>query len=164
MSTNETVFKEKSSLKASDLKHRRTINYNIGKYNAIVPVGKSQFEDVHFARETAKNIKWNAIENLDTNLENFEKNILKRGAKVIWAETVEQACEAVLKICKEKSCSTVVKSKSMVTEEIHLNEFLEKNQIESIGNLYFFYSGIDIYFYFVNLFKTSFRKEKSNQL
>jgi L-lactate dehydrogenase complex protein LldF len=132
MSTNQTVFKEKSSLKASDLKHRRTINYNIGKYNAVVPVGKSQFEDVHFARETAKNIKWKAIENLDTLLESFEKNILKRGAKVIWAETVEQACEAVLKICKEKSCTTVVKSKSMVTEEIHLNEFLEKNQIESI--------------------------------
>lgn len=58
MSTNETVFKEKSSLKASDLKHRNTINHNIGKYNAVVPVGKSQFEDVHFARETAKNIKW----------------------------------------------------------------------------------------------------------
>jgi L-lactate dehydrogenase complex protein LldF len=132
MATNQTVFKEKSSLKASDLKHRRTINYNIGKYNAVVPVGKSQFEDVHFARETAKNIKWKAIENLDTLLESFEKNILNRGAKVIWAETVEQACEAVLKICKEKSCTTVVKSKSMVTEEIHLNEFLEKNQIESI--------------------------------
>ena len=132
MSTNESVFKEKSSLKASDLKHRRTINYNIGKYNAVVPIGKSQFDDVHFVREKAKNIKWKAIESLDSQLEKFEKNIVERGAKVIWAETVEQACEAILKICKEKSCKTVVKSKSMVTEEIHLNDFLEKNQIESI--------------------------------
>ena len=35
-------------------------------------------------------------------------------------------------ICKEKNCKTIVKSKSMVTEEIHLNDFLEKNNIESI--------------------------------
>ncbi len=55
-----------------------------------------------------------------------------RGAKVIWAENAEQALEEIGKICAAKNCKTLVKSKSMVTEEIHLNEFLEKNGIESI--------------------------------
>ena len=125
-------FKQKSYDKAADLKHRKTINYNIGKYDAVVPVGKKQFADLDFVREKAKNIKWKALETLDVQLEKFEVNFLKNGGKVIWAESIEQACEAVLKICREKNCKTVVKSKSMVTEEIHLNDFLEKHQIESI--------------------------------
>jgi L-lactate dehydrogenase complex protein LldF len=97
-----------------------------------VPVGKQQFTDVHLARERAKNIKWKAIETLDKQLEAFEANITKRGVKVIWAENTEQALDEILKICEAKNCRTIVKSKSMVTEEIHLNKFLEKNNIESV--------------------------------
>lgn len=132
MQHTSNLFKEKSFDKAADLQHRKKINYNIGKYNAVVPIGKKQFTDLEFVREKAKNIKWKALETLDVQLEKFEVNFLKNGGKVIWAENAQQACEAVLKICKEKNCSTLVKSKSMVTEEIHLNEFLEQNQIESI--------------------------------
>ena len=80
----------------------------------------------------AKNIRHKAIENLDTYLELFEKNITARGAKVIWAENGQQALDAIGKICKEKECKTLVKSKSMVTEEIHLNQYLEDNGIESV--------------------------------
>ena len=65
-------------------------------------------------------------------MERFEATISKRGAKVIWAETAEEATEEILRICREKNCRSIVKSKSMVTEEIHLNDFLEKNDIESV--------------------------------
>lgn len=125
-------FIAKSTEKAADTEHRKKINYNIGKYNAVVPQGKSQFSNVHLAREKAKNLKWKALETLDKQLEIFEAAITKRGAKVIWAENADQAKEEILKICKEKMCRTIVKSKSMVTEEIHLNDFLQKNKIESI--------------------------------
>ena len=125
-------FIAKSTIKSADKEHRRKINFNIGKYNAVVPQGKLQFADVNLAREKAKNIKWRAIENLDKQLETFEANITKRGGKVIWAEDAEQALEAIKKICEEKKCKTLVKSKSMVTEEIHLNDFLEENGIESV--------------------------------
>jgi len=132
MSNPASVFKEKSFVKAADLSHRKTINHNIGKYNAVVPLGKQQFSDINFAREKAKHAKWKALESLDVQLEKFEINFLKNGGKVIWAETIEQAHEAILRICREKNCKTLVKSKSMVTEEIHLNDFLEKNGIDSI--------------------------------
>jgi L-lactate dehydrogenase complex protein LldF len=59
-------------------------------------------------------------------------NFSKRGGKVIWAQNSQEALDEVLKICKEKNCKTIVKSKSMVTEEIHLNHFLEENNIESV--------------------------------
>jgi L-lactate dehydrogenase complex protein LldF len=132
MSATATTFKAKSTVKAADLDHRRKINFNIGRYNAVVPKGKQQFTDVHLARERAKNVKWRAIETLDQQLEEFELNFTKRGGKVIWAENSEQALEAIFKICQEKQCKTLVKSKSMVTEEIHLNTFLEKHGIESV--------------------------------
>lgn len=122
----------KATIKAADKEHRRKINFNIGKYNAVVPQGKQQFLDIHLAREKAKNIKWKAIETLDKQLEIFEAIITKRGAKVIWAEDAQQALEAIGKICEEKNCRTLVKSKSMVTEEIHLNDYLEKQGIESV--------------------------------
>ena len=127
-----THFIARSSLKAGDLEHRRKINFNIGKYDAAVPLGKQQFEDVNLARERGKNIKWRAIETLDQQLEDFEANFTRKGGQVIWAEDAGEALDAILEICREKNCRTIVKSKSMVSEEIGLNEFLEKQGIESI--------------------------------
>ncbi len=132
MSNTAASFIAKSTIKAADLEHRRKINFNIGKYNAVVPIGKQQFNNVMSAREQAKNIKWNAIENLDKHLESFEQKITSRGAKVIWADDAQQALDEIGKICDAKNCKTLVKSKSMVTEEIHLNHFLEQRGIESI--------------------------------
>lgn len=132
MGETSSSFKAKSTIKAGDLEHRQKVNFNIGKYNAAVPLGKTQFVQIASAREKAKNVKWRAIETLDQQLENFEANLTKRGGKVIWAENAEQALDEILKICKAKNCRTIVKSKSMVTEEIHLNKFLQKQGIESV--------------------------------
>ncbi|HEY0678004.1 MAG TPA: LutB/LldF family L-lactate oxidation iron-sulfur protein [Chitinophagaceae bacterium] len=132
MPDKASTFIAKSTVKAADLDHRRKINFNIGKYNAVVPQGKEQFFDIELARKRAKNIKWKSLELLDNQLEDFETNIMKRGAKVIWAEDAKQALEEVRKICLEKNCRTIVKSKSMVTEEIKLNDFLHEQGIESV--------------------------------
>lgn len=125
-------FITKSIIKSGDMEHRRKINFNIGKYNSKVPEGKEQFAEVDTARERAKNIKWRALETLDKQLEAFELHFTKRGGKVIWAEDAAQAIAAILCICQEKKCRQVVKSKSMATEEIKLNEALENNGIESV--------------------------------
>lgn len=132
MSSHASSFLAKSTVKSADKEHRRKINFNISKYNAVVPQGKQQFNDINLLREKAKNLKWRAIETLDKQLENFEAAITQRGAKVIWAEDAAQALEEIKKICELKNCKTIVKSKSMVTEEIHLNDFLEKHNIESV--------------------------------
>jgi L-lactate dehydrogenase complex protein LldF len=69
---------------------------------------------------------------LDLYLTQFEEKITKRGAKVFWAEDSEQALNFIGEICKEKECKSIVKSKSMVTEEIHLNAYLESIGVESV--------------------------------
>ena len=131
MST-KTNFLAKSEIKAHDLEHKRKITFNIQKYADAVVKGKHQFSDLELARRKAKNVKWKAIENLEQYLLLFESNFTARGGKVIWAETIEEAQAAILEICRAKNTKEVVKSKSMVTEEIHLNDFLEKNGIVSV--------------------------------
>ncbi|MBQ2722485.1 MAG: lactate utilization protein, partial [Opitutales bacterium] len=67
--------------------------------------------------------------------ENFEKavnSLEKNGIKVLFASDAEEAQELILKIIKEKNAKNVVKVKSMTTEEIELNHFLEKNGIEAV--------------------------------
>ncbi|MBM3439289.1 MAG: iron-sulfur cluster-binding protein [Bacteroidetes bacterium] len=132
MSVSASTFKAKSAIKAADLEHRRKINFNIGKYNSKVVEGKEQFTQLMPARERAKNIRWRAIETLDHQLETFELQFTRNGGKVIWAENAQQACDEILKICRAKQCKTLVKSKSMVTEEIHLNDFMQQHGIESV--------------------------------
>jgi L-lactate dehydrogenase complex protein LldF len=132
MSETSDIFKLKSYEKAADTDHRRKINFNIDKYNGSVKQGKTQFRNLELAREKAKNIRWKAIENLDRQLEEFELNFRKKGGKVIWAETAAQAIEEILTICRKKNCRTLVKSKSMATEEIHLNDALKAAGIESL--------------------------------
>src|SRR5580704_4232888 len=132
MTEQQTIFLAKSEIKANDLEHKRKLAFNIQKYNDSVVKGKQQFANLDVARQKAKNIKWKTIERLDTYLEQFEKNFTSRGGKVIWAETAEEALAAVLQICQSKNTKQVVKAKSMVTEEIHLNDFLAKHGIDSV--------------------------------
>lgn len=132
MQKTASTFLEESEKKAGDLGHRRTINYNIGKYDTAVKAGKLQFADLQTARERAKNVKWRALEQLDKYLEDFEMNFTKRGGKVIWAEDAKQVQEEILAICEAKQCKSIVKSKSMATEEVHLNDFLGQHGIECV--------------------------------
>src|ERR1700728_851954 len=117
MTDQQTIFLAKSEVKAGDLEHKRKVAFNIQKYNDSVVKGKQQFAHLSVAREKAKNIKWKTIEHLDKYLEQFEKNFTANGGKLIWAETADEALQAILQICKEKNTTQVVKAKSMVTEE-----------------------------------------------
>ncbi|MCF8448599.1 MAG: iron-sulfur cluster-binding protein [Taibaiella sp.] len=132
MANQHNIFLAKSEVKTNDLEHKRKVAFNIQKYNDSVVKGKKQYSNLELARQKAKNIKWKTIENLDTYLEQFEKNFTANGGKLIWAENAEEAQQAILQICLEKNTKQVVKAKSMVTEEIHLNAFLSDHGIESV--------------------------------
>jgi L-lactate dehydrogenase complex protein LldF len=132
MNQQQSIFLAKSEVKTHDLEHKRKISWNIQKYNATVVKGKEQFAELEMVRKKAKNIKWKAIEELDKHLENFEKKFTAKGGKLLWANDSEEALQHILSICKKQNATQIVKSKSMVTEEIHLNKFLEDNGIESV--------------------------------
>jgi L-lactate dehydrogenase complex protein LldF len=78
-------------------------------------------------REQGRAIRDFALTHLDTLLEQFERAVNARGGKVHWARDAKEAREVVLGILKEAGAKTVTKGKSMVSEEIALNPFLEAN-------------------------------------
>ncbi len=132
MSKSLELFLEASEKKSFDLEHRKTLLYNISQYNKKVVGGKQQFSNLELAKTRAAAAKQKSIENLDKYLIEFEANFLKRGGKVIWAVDSEEAVKEALKIMKKAKAKMVVKAKSMATEEIHFNEGLEAEGIESI--------------------------------
>src|SRR5215217_41727 len=132
MSTIAEEFLTDAESKAFDAEHRRIINYNIGKYDTAVARGLSRIINIDNAKKRGHVLKWKMMENLDKVLPEFEANFQKRGGKVLWANDAAEANQEILNILQRVNAKTIVKSKSMVTEEIHLNEFLESNNVESI--------------------------------
>ena len=132
MSESAQIFLKKSKLKAFDKEHRKTIKFNMAKYNTAFHKGMEQYADIETARLRAANIKHKAINDLDKYLIEFEQNFTNNGGKVIWANDTKEATDEILKILTERGVKKVVKSKSMTTEEIELNQFLEKNGIDPL--------------------------------
>lgn len=77
-------------------------------------------------RDSARAIKDHALAYLDLYLEAYETKVTGSGGHVHWAQTAEEARRIVLDICHAAEARTVTKGKSMITEEIGLNDFLEQ--------------------------------------
>lgn len=131
-STAASEFLRNAATKSADLAHRQTIRRNIATYDAAVARGKTRFEDWEEARRRCAEIKWEAINNLDRYLLEFERNVQSRGGRVFWASDAEEARRYVTDLAKARGVKRVVKAKSMATEEIHLAEALERCGIEAL--------------------------------
>ncbi|TVQ06446.1 MAG: lactate utilization protein [Bacteroidetes bacterium] len=125
-------FMVDSEVKSFDLKHRSTIAYNMSKYDAAVSRGKQQYLNLAMARRQASLKKYKSIEHLEDSLKDFELNFIKNGGKVLWAQDADEANALILDILQRHKVQMLVKSKSMVTEELQLDHFLKPHGIESI--------------------------------
>lgn len=94
----------------------------------------NQLPEWELLRETASKIKEHVLSNLGNYLEVFEANALSNGIVVHWAADASEHNEIVHGIIKKHGVTRMVKSKSMLTEECHLNEYLAENGIEVIDS------------------------------
>ena len=83
-------------------------------------------------RDTARDIKNHVLANLDHYLEHYERQVSASGGHVHWAETGAEAVAAILAICQRRGAHVVTKGKSMISEEIELNEALEAAGMEPV--------------------------------
>jgi L-lactate dehydrogenase complex protein LldF len=125
-------FKSQAETLTHDLRHRELILTALRKYETVSDRTKGAFQDWQSARQAAAEIKWEAVNHLDRYLEEFAAKLESRGAKVHWASTGEQAREIILGIIREKRARSIIKSKAMTSEEIHLNEALEHEGFEVV--------------------------------
>ena len=125
-------FLQDSEAKAFDREHRRKIRFNIGKYDAAVSAGLKLYHDHELARDRGAYLKATVLEKLDEYLLQFEAAFTARGGRVVWARDAAEALAEIGKLTKARHTKTVVKAKSMTTEEIHLNQYLATQGIESV--------------------------------
>jgi len=89
-------------------------------------------DDLQTMRTLAAAIRLRALSKLPELLEKLEENLTANGVKVHWAEDGDQACQIILDICQQKNAKSVIKGKSMVSEEMELNHYLEEHGIEAL--------------------------------
>jgi len=119
-------FVEDSLTKAFDLRHRSVIKNNISVYEKSFSKGRLQYKNLELAKKCLAMSRHKVINEMDKYLVEFEANFTSRGGKIIWANDTNEVIGEVVNILRRYDAKTVVKSKSMITEEIDLNEHLEK--------------------------------------
>jgi len=102
------------------------------KDKRIESVAGDVLPDYQELRTQANAIKKHAIENLDYYLEEFERNVEAHGGKVVYCKDGTEVADFVLGLAQERGARLIVKSKSMTTEEVDLNERLEHHGLESV--------------------------------
>jgi len=117
---------------AFDVKHRNTIKFNISRYDAAVSKGMARYNNVEAAKTQAAAIKRDVLQNWSKYLLQFEENISSRGAEVLWAKNAAEATSYIEQILRDNDAKLLVKSKSMTTEEIELNETAERIGCKSV--------------------------------
>ena len=88
--------------------------------------------DLERMRDEARTLKDHVLANLDSYLEAYEAEVVRRGGQVHWAPTAGDACRIVIEICRQAGARRIAKGKSMVSEEIGLNVALEQTGFEVI--------------------------------
>jgi L-lactate dehydrogenase complex protein LldF len=132
MKTHASEFQESARRYTADLDHRHFIQKALSGYYVKRDESKNHFQSWSGAREAASEIKWEAINHLDRYLEEFVSKIEARGVKVFWAENGDEARDYIVRVARQNNVRSIIKSKTMTGEEIHLNEALEKEGFETV--------------------------------
>ena len=132
MTTHVQDFLAQARVVTRDLRHRGLIQTALRKYETARDRKKAAFNDWQSARQAAAETKWDAINHLDTYLAEFADKMEARGTQVHWAGNAAEAREIILGIIRSKGARSIIKSKAMTAEEIHLNDAMEKAGYEVV--------------------------------
>lgn len=125
-----TSFKKSAKELTSDLHHRAWIQKALRGYYAKRDENKDKFTSWSHAREAASDVKWEAVNHLDQYLTEFTEKLEARGTHVYWANDADSARDYIIQLIRGKGAKRVIKSKTMTSEEIHLNDAMEKAGFE----------------------------------
>ncbi len=132
MQINSPQFKQRAHQALDDANLQRAL----GNLKAGFPLKRAQavarMPEFDALRDQGRDLKNHILEHLDLYLEQFETRVVENGGQVHWCRTGDDACRTILDICREVDAKTVTKGKSMVSEEINLNDYLEQNGVRPV--------------------------------
>jgi L-lactate dehydrogenase complex protein LldF len=118
-------FKARAHERLNDAQLQRNLARIQGKFVQKRREALTELDDVDATRDAGRDIRQRALDNLDVWLEMFERNAAARGATVLWAETPADINRLVLEIAFRHGVKSIIKSKSMVSEESALDHAIE---------------------------------------
>jgi L-lactate dehydrogenase complex protein LldF len=123
-------FRAKAASGIRNAAQREVLNRLRVIFTAVRDYAFSTLKDPDAALARSRDIRREAVKNLPAYLEQFEQNVIKNGGTVLWAADYDQARDLVVELARERSVTTVTKGKSMLSEEIGLNEALIRSGID----------------------------------
>jgi L-lactate dehydrogenase complex protein LldF len=132
MKTYAKEFNESARRYTSDLPHRDRIQKALAGYYRKRDEFQNRFQNWAGARDLAAEIKQEAINHLDRYLDEFASKLEARGTRVFWAPDAQAARDYIVGVARRHQVRSIIKSKSMTAEEIHLNDALEREGFEVV--------------------------------
>jgi L-lactate dehydrogenase complex protein LldF len=114
---------------SSNTEQHHKVQHAVRQYNKALVEGVKQFANLDLAKERAAYTRWKVLENLDKYLIEFELSVIRKGGKVLWASDAETALQEIEKLITKRNAQYIVKSKTMMGEEIGLNAFLRSKNL-----------------------------------
>ena len=132
MKTSDTKFRDRINVQMKDDFMRQSVANAQERMFANRQIAADKLGSWEEWREMGMDIRNHVLEHLDYYLQQLSDNVSKNGGHVFFAQTAEQATDYIEGIIQQKNAKKVVKSKSMVTEEIDLNKVIERNGCEVV--------------------------------
>ena len=126
MQVTSPAFKENAAKALADVTLQKALKNVETGFIAKRAAAAAALPEFEALRDAARDLKNHVLAHLDLYLEAYEKKVVAAGGHVHWAESAEDARRIVTDICKRLGARTVTKGKSMITEEIALNDHLER--------------------------------------
>ncbi|MBI2687146.1 MAG: iron-sulfur cluster-binding protein [Acidobacteria bacterium] len=109
--------------------YNNTGRFKENRRKAVAPEKLPEYQKL---RSQAAAVKRHTLDFLDVYLMQLEAAVTANGGKIVWASTGQEAADFILNLAKERGHNLIVKSKSMTSEEIHLNERLIEHELEAV--------------------------------
>jgi len=127
-----TQFRQSATIAIEDVRLQGALDRALSHFREARGSALDAIPAVEEMRDHLKQIRSRTIANLAHHLETFERNAQANGAHVHWARTAEEATQIILDIARAHEAKLAAKSKSMMTDEIGLNEALENAGVEAV--------------------------------
>ncbi len=132
MLATSPAFKDNAARALGDAGLQKALGKAKGAFLQRRAEAVARLPEFEALRDIGRDIKNHTLANLDFYLETFAANVERAGGKVHWCRTADEARAAILRICQEAGAKTVTKGKSMISEEIGVNDHLEAHGITPV--------------------------------
>ncbi len=132
MRATSTAFKENATQALADARLQKALVFTRPAFPTRRAAAVAQLPEFEQLRDIARDIKDHTLANLDFYLESWADKVERSGGQVHWCSTPDDARAAVLAICQRVGARTVTKGKSMISEELAINEHLEQHGITPV--------------------------------